>query len=98
MEDIDNNISEEEYFLGTIVLSKKDDDKLEIIDGQQRIAIIVIFFSTLKSFFKDVKAIEKIQADYLSEYDIREKDNIPKLELGIQDGNFFKKFIIEDNK
>ncbi len=98
LDDIYNNLIEEEYFLGTIVLSNKKDNKLEIIDGQQRIATIIIFFSALKNFSNDQKAIEKIQADYLSEYDIREKDNIPKLELNLQDNEFFKSFIIDSNK
>jgi len=98
LSDIDNNLSEEEYFLGTIVLSKKENNKLEIIDGQQRIATIVIFFSVLKNFLEDQRAIDKIQTDYLSEYDMREKDNIPKLELSLQDNEFFKDFIVNSNK
>lgn len=97
-EDIDNNMSEEEYFLGTIVLSKKENDILEIIDGQQRIATIIIFFSASKDFLENKNAIEKIQSDYLSEYDIRERDNIPKLKLNIQDNEFFRKFIIDSDK
>jgi len=98
LDDIDDNLDEEEYFLGTIVLSKKDGNKLEIIDGQQRIATIVIFFSALKNFLEDQRAIEKIQTDYLSEYDMREKDNIPKLELNLQDNEFFKNFIVNSIK
>jgi len=96
-EDIESNISEEEYFLGTIVLSQKRDGKLEIIDGQQRIATIVIFFSALKESLDDKNAIKKIQSDYLSEYDMRERENIPKLELNKEDNNFFKNFIINSN-
>jgi len=96
-EDIENNISEEEYFLGTIVLSQKRVGKLEIIDGQQRIATIVIFFSALKESLDDENAIKKIQSDYLSEYDMRERENIPKLELNKEDNNFFKNFIINSN-
>jgi len=94
LSDIDNNLNEEEYFLGTIVLAKKDDNKIEIIDGQQRITTIVIFFAALKKFLEDEKAIEKIHTEYLGEYNIREKDNIPKLELSLQDNEFFKDFII----
>jgi len=96
--DIDNNLTEEEYFLGTIVLSKKKNNKLEIIDGQQRIATITIFFAALKNFLEDQRAIETIQTDYLSEYDMREKDNIPKLELSLQDNEFFKDFIVDSKK
>ena len=98
LDDIDNNLSEEEYFLGTIVLSKEENSKLEIIDGQQRIATIVIFFAALKIFLDDQKAMETIQTDYLSEYDMRDKDNIPKLELNLQDNEFFKSFIIDSYK
>jgi len=98
LSDIDNNLNEEEYFLGTIVLSQKDDNKLEIIDGQQRITTIVIFFAALKKFLEDERAIEKIQNDYLSDYNEREKDNMPKLELSLQDNEFFKDFIVNSNR
>ncbi len=97
-DDINNNISEDEYFLGTIVLSKKGGGKLEIIDGQQRLSTIIIFFSALRSFLIDDKAKEAIQSDYLSKYDKREQENIPKLELSIQDNSFFVDFIINSNK
>jgi len=93
-EDIENNINEEEYFLGTIVLAKKDGDKLEIIDGQQRISTIVIFFSALKEHISDERSSNKIQEDYLSEYEMREGENVPKLELNQQDNNFFREYII----
>jgi len=93
-EDIENNINEEEYFLGTIVLAKKDSDKLEIIDGQQRISTIVIFFSALKEHISDERSSNKIQEDYLSEYEMREGENVPKLELNQQDNNFFREYII----
>ena len=96
-EDIKNNINEEEYFLGTVVLAKKDADKLEIIDGQQRISAIVIFFAVLREHISDKRASNKIQEDYLSEYDERETENIPKLKLNQQDNNFFREYIINRN-
>ncbi len=96
--DIKNNINEEEYFLGTIVLTKGEEEKLEIIDGQQRISSIVIFFSAVKDFYEDKKGIEALQFDYLSRYDRREKENIRKLELSIQDNEFFREFIVKNNK
>ncbi len=51
-EAISNN--ENEYFLGTIVLSEKENsNELEIVDGQQRIASILIFLSAAKDYFEN---------------------------------------------
>ena len=61
------NAYPEEYFIGTIVLTKKD-DHLEIIDGQQRIATTIIFYSALRNFMlelKDDEAAKQFENDYL---------------------------------
>jgi len=98
LNDIKESINEEEYFLGTIVLTKMQElNRLEIVDGQQRISTIAIFFAALKMNLSDEKSSNKIQEDYLSEYDIREGENIPKLELNQQDNNFFREYIINRN-
>lgn len=98
LNDIKESINEEEYFLGTIVLTKtKGVKKMEIVDGQQRISTIAIFFAALKTYFPDERSSIKIQEDYLSEYDIREGENIPKLELNHQDKNYFREFIVNGN-
>ena len=98
LNDIKESINEEEYFLGTIVLTKMQElNRLEIVDGQQRISTIAIFFAALKMNLSDKKSSNKIQEDYLSEYDIREGENIPKLELNQQDNNFFREYIINRN-
>lgn len=96
---IDN--SESEYFLGTIVLSKKENSKeLEIVDGQQRITTIVILLSAIRNYFeskgKSQSAIS-IQTDFISTFDTRNEENVAKLKLGNQDRTFFQKYIV-DNK
>ena len=40
-----------EYFLGTIVLQRKDSEAQEIIDGQQRLACITMLFSAIRNVF-----------------------------------------------
>ena len=98
-DDIKASINEDEYFLGTIVLTKdKGDSKLDIIDGQQRISTIVIFFAALKEFIDDDKGKESIQIDYLSRYDLEVQENIPKLELNMQDNEFYKEFIVNEKE
>lgn len=98
-DDIQGSINEEEYFLGTIVLTKnKDVSRLEIIDGQQRISTIVIFFSAFKEFLIDNEGKNSVQSSYLSDYDLEAQENIPKLELNRLDNDFFKEFIVNRNE
>jgi len=93
-EAIDNY--DDEYFIGTVVLTKtKNDSKLEIVDGQQRITAITIFFSTFLDLLNEDKDKESIRIDYLSKWDKRIGDNIPKLKLSLQDNEFFKNYIID---
>lgn len=99
-EDIKANIKESEYFLGTLVLTKKN-DKLEIIDGQQRITTILLFFAAFKEIFKKngkITQIEKIQNYYLSDFSRREEINLPKLILSDQDNIYYENYIINENR
>lgn len=99
--DIHNAISgnEDEYFLGTIVLSEKENSNdLEIVDGQQRITSIIIFLSSIRDYFKlnnKQKQAESIQNDFISGYDRQKDENLPKLKLGQLDNTFFRKYIVE---
>lgn len=97
---IDNN--ESEYFLGTVVLSKKESSKeLEIVDGQQRITTIVIFLSALRNYFESKgksQSANSIQIDFISNFDTRNEENVAKLKLGNQDKTFFQKYIIDNKK
>lgn len=51
-EEFDDN---EEYFLGPIVTFRNDDDKLEIIDGQQRLTTIMLLLRAFCSKFEFMK-------------------------------------------
>jgi len=43
---------DEEYFLGSIILTKKEDTKtLDIVDGQQRLTTLVILFCALRDLY-----------------------------------------------
>ena len=41
----------DEYFLGPIVTFKNEDNKLEIIDGQQRLTTLMLLLRAFYSFF-----------------------------------------------
>lgn len=99
-EDIKANIKESEYFLGTLVLTQKG-KRLEIIDGQQRITTICLFFAGFKEIFRKSnkdKQCEQIQKNYLSDFDRREEKEIPKLELSSQDHQYYDNFIVNQDR
>ncbi len=99
--DIHNAISssENEYFLGTIVLSEKENSsELEIVDGQQRITSLVVFLSSIRDYFESnnqQRQATSIQNDFISGYDRQRDENLPKLKLGQLDNTFFRKYIVD---
>lgn len=98
-EDIKTNINESEYFLGTLVLTQKNDE-LEIIDGQQRITTILLFFAAFKGIFKKNNKntqSENIHKNYLSDFDRREEKNMPKLKLSDQDNQYYENYIVNED-
>lgn len=96
--DIDE-AGDNEYFIGNIVV-KKDGKKLEIIDGQQRIATLFIFYAALRDFLK-AKGDEghlNIESEYIAKKNLRTKEIEPKLELGTNDNSFFREYIVEGKR
>ena len=88
--------SEDEYFIGSIVISSGD-DRDEVVDGQQRLATISIFIAAIRDYFvnsDDPERAEDIQNQYLSSRDRRSQEVIPNLKLNNNDNNFFYNRII----
>lgn len=88
--------SEDEYFIGSIVISSGD-DRDEVVDGQQRLATISILLAAIRDYFMkngDKERADKLQGDYLSSKDRRTLEDVPNLTLNRNDNNFFYKRII----
>lgn len=88
--------SEDEYFIGSIVISAGT-DRDEVVDGQQRLATISIFMAAIRDYFvnsEDPERAEDIQNQYLSSRDRRSQEVIPNLKLNNNDNNFFYNNII----
>ena len=43
------------YFLGTIVLTTAQDDAMEVIDGQQRLATTTILIAAIRDYLLSIK-------------------------------------------
>jgi|YNPMSStandDraft_1061717.scaffolds.fasta_scaffold05932_3 uncharacterized protein with ParB-like and HNH nuclease domain len=96
LDDIQSNFNASEYFLGTIVLTEKTGFS-EIVDGQQRITTVFLIISAIRDLLKRSNDANTIQTTYLSTYDFRNKEYIPKLELNEQDNVFFRETVINRN-
>jgi hypothetical protein len=86
--------SHQTYFLGTVVLTQGTGDRLEVADGQQRLATTSILIAAIRDYLGAVgpnekKAAEKYTSDYLLIYDEMTGEHTPKLQLNVEDNDFF---------
>ncbi len=88
--------SEDEYFIGSIVISSGN-ERDEVVDGQQRLATISIFLTAIRDYFQsndDQARVDLIQRKYLSSTDLRSLEEVPNLRLNSNDNNYFYNTII----
>lgn len=88
---------DEEYFLGTVVLTEGGSDRDSIIDGQQRIVTVSILIAAIRDYFvakgQDRRAHD-ITQEYLSKRDIRTQEETAYLHLIPEDRDFFLKRVV----
>ncbi len=99
--DISNAIEQEEpeYFLGSIVTTKNDSPRPEVVDGQQRLATTAILLAAIRDYFSqsnDPMRADHIASTYLFTRDLKTLEAIPKLHLNLADNEFFAKRILEE--
>lgn len=89
---------ENHYFFGNVLLEKDGNNRLDIIDGQQRLTTIIIFVRCLVNVL-DSKGYDKEQLDYIKQ-DYLENRKKPKLNALEYDRDYFYDVIIanSDNK
>jgi hypothetical protein len=83
------------YFMGTIVLTQGN-DRLEVADGQQRLATTAILISAIRDHLygagkHEREAANKYTQTYLLEFDEHSGEHLPKLILNSEDNDFFVK-------
>jgi hypothetical protein len=87
------------YFLGTVVLTQGGEDRLEVADGQQRLATTSILIAAIRDYLESLgpnerKAAEKYTSDYLLIYDEMSGEHTPKLQMNYEDNDFFLTHIL----
>jgi hypothetical protein len=86
------NGDSEVHFLGTIVTIPKNDDVLEVVDGQQRLATVTIVLAGIRNYLKQMEPIifESIENDFLTVINRKDRARIPRLQLNLDDNEFFR--------
>ncbi|WP_281926801.1 DUF262 domain-containing protein [Roseibium album] len=85
----------EEYFFGSVVLVSGTDERLLLLDGQQRLATSSILLSAIRNALQslDAESADWIQENYLANYDPINERHIHKLRLNIYDREFFERLV-----
>jgi hypothetical protein len=86
-----------EYFLGTIVTAKDDEDgdKPRVVDGQQRLATTLIFLGAIRDYLDERQDADarKIESMFLFSPVIGE-DDMPRMTLNAHDREYFTRRIL----
>lgn len=95
IDDLLNADRHKQYFLGTIVLHKNIDSKVnEIVDGQQRLTTIMILLATLRDLIDDTAIKTDIQNKIIQKEN--KVDGIPEKDrLEVKDRQIFKQTVSE---
>jgi hypothetical protein len=88
---------DEDYFLGTIVLVQAGREIPTIADGQQRLATSSILLARIRdrqhALGRKGRA-ETVDKDFLRRFDDKSEENVPRLQLNVEDHDFFANHIL----
>jgi hypothetical protein len=90
--------SNPEYFLGSIVITRNEERRPEVADGQQRLATITILLAAMRDYFlnsNDERRANWIEQKFLTSQDPETLDDIPKLRLNVDDHEYFSRRILK---
>lgn len=85
-----------EYFLGSVVAIGRD-GRLEIVDGQQRLATVSIILAAIRNQFldeDDADMAENIERQYLLRFDMETREYPARLTLNEVDNPYYQGWIV----
>jgi hypothetical protein len=83
---------DQEYFLGSVVVTNATDDSPEVVDGQQRLATTSILIAAIRDWFRENRDPDRagdIERKYLLNRDLRTQEALPRLRLNTHDNDFY---------
>ena len=102
-----HSIEQQSYFLGSIIIVKKD-NKYDVIDGQQRLTTIVLCLCAMRNILESLNNKEPlsrmssnmldITKNWLYTFDMEAETTMPRLELQYDDSNGYLDTMIQKLK
>lgn len=98
LEDVHEAIrsKENEYFLGSLVVTGPLGQRYEVVDGQQRLTTVSLLVAAIKDKFKndgDFEVVSSIRSDFLASTDRKSKEKESKLVLNEVDNELYQELI-----
>lgn len=87
---------ENEYFLGSVVLTGPINNRYEVVDGQQRLTTVSLLVAAIKDIFErdvDKDVVASITTDFLANTDRKTKEKESKLVLNEVDNELYQELI-----
>lgn len=87
---------EQEYFLGSIVITGPLDRRYDVVDGQQRLTTVSLLIGAIRDKFAaegDDEAATSVRNDFLASVDRKTKEREPKLTLNEVDNELYQELI-----
>jgi hypothetical protein len=86
------------YFVGLMVFMHSDDNRLRVLDGQQRLATTMILLSAIRAWFAvaepETNTAASIQYDFIGRAEYGSDAMLPKLSLNINNDDRFQKYVV----
>jgi len=86
-----------EYFIGSIVTRDSSDDRVEVADGQQRLATATILIAAIRDYLQelgDQDRAAQVSSERLYQKDLLTQELTPRLTLNDGDNDFFIKRVL----
>lgn len=96
--DLSSNAMKGNYFLGLVILSETD-DKMEVIDGQQRLVTLTLLAKAIAvkaRKLKDEKAAERLESTFLRSMNYNSGEVEQRISFVDTDDNYTFRLIIDD--
>ena len=90
--------SDRKYFLGTIVTIPRENEVLEVVDGQQRLATAAILICSIRNYLLpfEKELADAIDNEFLTVFNRHTRSRIPRLKLNVDDNDYFRARIDAD--
>ncbi len=100
LDDLETSFSnkEIEYFIGSMICIKKDENIFEVVDGQQRLTTLSLIITQLKKIIINQGVKDDLQKRVLPIDVYSEKTSEPRLTVRKKEFNLYKNYILQGNE